>query len=794
MRRDARLFKILAGLALASLLFFNMQFILGGSVPPAHASDAVTITSIISSSSDDAEEFLSNGWMYLNSSDLELVTDGKELQDVGMRFTGLNIPPGATITGAYLTFTVDELQSEATNLSIYAQADDNAPTFGNNSHDLSTRPRTAAKTDWLNLPAWTTLDAKITTPDLSGVVQEIINRPGWVANNALAFIVTGSGHRTAVAFDLAPLKAPLLTITYIGPAVATSTPTLTPTVFIAPTLAPGSIRFAVIGDYGSGDEFELAVANLVKRFSPDFITTVGDNNYPDGAATTIDTNIGQFYSNYIFPYLGAYGSSATSNNFFPVPGNHDWYAPNLKPYLDYFTLPNNERYYDFVRGPVHFFMLDSETGEPDGITSTSIQAGWLKNGLAASTSPFQLVLMHTAPYSSGLNHGSDPTVQWPFAVWGADAVLAGHEHLYERLSVDGIPYFVNGAGGGNLYPIGTLLPQSLVRYNQKHGAMIVDANASAATFSFYNVDNLLIDSFTITYSAPQPTATFTPTPTATNTPLPTFTFTPLPSSTNTPLPTFTFTPLPTSTDTPLPTASNTPLPTSTFTPLPTATNTPLPTFTFTPLPTSTDTPLPTVTNTPLPTSTFTPLPTATDTPLPTFTFTPLPPTATYTPLPSSTPVYPTISIKPVADAYVDARYPNTNYGANSQNKSDGSPVQITYLKFDLAPLAGKTILSAKLRMYVTDKTASIQNIKSVSDTTWLETGLTYNKRPAVGPLLASFNAPAKSIFLSVDLTSAVTAGAGGLISLGIDSAGADAFYFSSRSSALNSPSLEVTYR
>ncbi|PYV85585.1 MAG: alkaline phosphatase, partial [Acidobacteria bacterium] len=56
-----------------------------------------------------------------------------------------------------------------------------------------------------------------------------------------------------------------------------------------------TVRFAVIGDYGTAGQNELDVSSLVKSWNPDFIITVGDNNYPDGWASTIDRNIGQYY-------------------------------------------------------------------------------------------------------------------------------------------------------------------------------------------------------------------------------------------------------------------------------------------------------------------------------------------------------------------------------------------------------------------------------------------------------------------------------------------------------------------
>src|SRR4051812_24890775 len=135
-------------------------------------------------------------------------------------------------------------------------------------------------------------------------------------------------------------------------------------------------RFAVIGDFGASDSTEADVAALVKSWNPDFVLTVGDNNYPVGSASTIDLNIGQYYHDFIYPYVGTYGAGATTNRFFPTLGNHDWgdFYPNPtgdQPYLDYFTLPGNDRYYTFTAGPVQYFALDSDGNEPDGILATS---------------------------------------------------------------------------------------------------------------------------------------------------------------------------------------------------------------------------------------------------------------------------------------------------------------------------------------------------------------------------------------------------------------------------------------
>jgi tartrate-resistant acid phosphatase type 5 len=253
------------------------------------------------------------------------------------------------------------------------------------------------------------------------------------------------------------------------------------------------LRFAVIGDYGTGEQPEADVAARVKSWSPAFIITTGDNNYPDGAQATIDQNIGQFFHEYIFPYQGEYGDGGLANRFFPSLGNHDWQTEDAQPYLDYFALPGNERYYEFVWGPIHFFALDSDTREPDGADLKSAQADWLQSRLAVSVSPWKIVYMHHPPYSSGL-HGSITRMQWPFASWGADVVIAGHDHTYERISRDGIIYFINGLGGRSKYPFWGAVGGSQVRYNQDYGAMLVEASEDNLRFQFVNRQGELIDS------------------------------------------------------------------------------------------------------------------------------------------------------------------------------------------------------------------------------------------------------------------------------------------------------------
>lgn len=261
--------------------------------------------------------------------------------------------------------------------------------------------------------------------------------------------------------------------------------------------AQPSVRFAVIGDYGKNNQAEADVAALIKSWNPDFIITTGDNNYEFGEEATIDQNVGKYYHEFIFPYNGAYGQGATSNRFFPCLGNHDWLAAGAAPYLNYFTLPGIERYYDFVRGPVHFYAVDSDTNEPDGGTPSSSQGLWLQTQLANSAEPWKIVYFHHPPYNSGAQHGPTYSMRWPFKQWGATAVITGHEHVYERLIEGGLPYFINGLGGKSIHLWAASSDTgSKARYNADYGAMLVEASVDSMIFTFSNTQTSIIDSYT----------------------------------------------------------------------------------------------------------------------------------------------------------------------------------------------------------------------------------------------------------------------------------------------------------
>jgi len=177
-------------------------------------SGSTLIESRIISRNDDVEEDIA-GAISLRSSDLELGVESTA-QTVGLRFTGVDIPAGATITAASIQFTVDEPNRAASSLSFYGEASGNAAAFTTSNSNVSSRPRTTASVQWSPAP-WPTVGASGNdqrTPDLSVIIQEIVNQNGWRENNALVILITGSGQRTAESFDGDNSRVPVLSIEF----------------------------------------------------------------------------------------------------------------------------------------------------------------------------------------------------------------------------------------------------------------------------------------------------------------------------------------------------------------------------------------------------------------------------------------------------------------------------------------------------------------------------------------------------------------------------------------------------
>ena len=221
-------------------------------------------------------------------------------------------------------------------------------------------------------------------------------------------------------------------------AAATRPPTVAPL-----RNRPGSLKFAVLGDFGTGarTQYELAaqMAQLHRAFPYNLVVLVGDNLY--GSERPQD-----FKKKFELPYKPLLDAGV---KFYASLGNHD--AREQR----YYKLFNMEGrlYYSFSPKPgVRFFALESTYPVPE-------QIRWLEKELAGSNSEWKIVFFHHPLYSSGERHGSDlrlrQVLEPLFLKYHVSLVLTGHDHFYERVKPQkGIPYFVVGSGGqlrsGNL--------------------------------------------------------------------------------------------------------------------------------------------------------------------------------------------------------------------------------------------------------------------------------------------------------------------------------------------------------
>jgi predicted phosphodiesterase len=200
-------------------------------------------------------------------------------------------------------------------------------------------------------------------------------------------------------------------------------------------LIPNSVRFAIIGDSGTGDRPQYEVAQQMMTFRRDFpfdfVLMLGDNIY--GSKTAAD-----FKRKFEDPYQSM---RAAGVKFYASLGNHDHTAERLyKPFN-----MDGQRYYTFKKGNVQFFALDSNYMDP-------AQLEWLDRQLSGSDATWKICYFHHPLYSHGKFHGSDldlrARLEPMLTKYGVDVVLNGHEHVYERVNPQqGINYFVLGNSG-----------------------------------------------------------------------------------------------------------------------------------------------------------------------------------------------------------------------------------------------------------------------------------------------------------------------------------------------------------
>jgi len=147
----------------------------------------------------------------VDCSNVELVFGSRGI--TGLLFRDVKVAPQSSITSAYIAFRSSEDLSDSSSLQIWAEASDDADSLcGLSSSAFSVLPRTSAVVQWSNLPTWE-VRGKYKSVDITHIIEEIINRPGWDSGNNIALFISGSGTRSSFAYEEAPPLAPTLYIT-----------------------------------------------------------------------------------------------------------------------------------------------------------------------------------------------------------------------------------------------------------------------------------------------------------------------------------------------------------------------------------------------------------------------------------------------------------------------------------------------------------------------------------------------------------------------------------------------------
>jgi predicted phosphodiesterase len=248
-------------------------------------------------------------------------------------------------------------------------------------------------------------------------------------------------------------------------------------------LKSNSVRLAVIGDFGTGEQLQIDVANqMVKSrvaFPFDFVITVGDNLYTGSQPS-------DFEKGFALPYKPLLDAGVP---FYATLGNHD--TTNERFYKPFNM--NGANYYTYKKGAVRFFALDTNYMDEK-------QVAWVETQLRnAGNGGWKICYFHHPLYSSGKFHGPAldlrKVLEPLFVKYGVDVVLAGHEHVYERLQPQqGIFYFTEGASGelraGNLAPS----PMTAKGFDTDRSFMMIEITGDDLFFQTTSRTGVAVDS------------------------------------------------------------------------------------------------------------------------------------------------------------------------------------------------------------------------------------------------------------------------------------------------------------
>jgi hypothetical protein len=239
--------------------------------------------------------------------------------------------------------------------------------------------------------------------------------------------------------------------------------------------------------YDTGDE---ATARLLSNIGGT-VLTLGDNAYEDGTP--------EEFADCYDPSWGRYKDHTK-----PSPGNHDYNSEGAEGYFGYFGEAAGEPakgYYSYDLGAWHLVALNSNCEFVGGCGAGSPQVRWLKNDLRRNRTACTLAYWHHPLFSSGVKHGSTPEVR---PLWetlyeaGADVVLSGYEHNYERFAPQdadgeadperGVREFVVGTGGKSHYPILDPIANSEVHNDDTHGVLELTLRPEGYDWRFVAVE------------------------------------------------------------------------------------------------------------------------------------------------------------------------------------------------------------------------------------------------------------------------------------------------------------------